>query len=74
MWLGVVRVTPSSSSALSKRFLNIYTKRGVILAPQNDHFVSGIRLIKSPSMLVYDRNAATLFEENYNLAFTQQLP
>ena len=33
----------------------------------------GIRLIKSPSMIVYDRNAASLFEENYNLAFTQQL-
>jgi len=32
----------------------------------------GIRVIKSASRATHRRNAATLFEENYNLAFTQQ--
>lgn len=32
----------------------------------------GIRLIKSRDATTYRRNAGTLFEENYNLAFTQQ--
>eukprot|EP00746_Dinoflagellata_sp_MGD_P148899 gnl/MRDRNA2_/MRDRNA2_81029_c0_seq1.p1 gnl/MRDRNA2_/MRDRNA2_81029_c0~~gnl/MRDRNA2_/MRDRNA2_81029_c0_seq1.p1 ORF type:complete len:1108 (+),score=227.48 gnl/MRDRNA2_/MRDRNA2_81029_c0_seq1:107-3430(+) len=33
----------------------------------------GIRLIKSSTKGVYDRNASTLLDENYNLAFTQQM-
>merc|ERR1712194_479739 len=32
----------------------------------------GIRCVKSPSREVYLRNAASLFEETYNLAYTQQ--
>jgi len=32
----------------------------------------GVRVVRSPSQQVYDRNAATLFEEGYNLAYTQQ--
>merc|ERR1719221_14655 len=33
----------------------------------------GVRIVRSSSTQVYDRNAATLFEEGYNLAYTQQL-
>lgn len=33
----------------------------------------GIRLIKSSTKGVYDRNASTLLDENYNLAYTQQM-
>jgi glutamate dehydrogenase len=32
----------------------------------------GIRMIKSPNKQLFQRNAETLFDENYNLALTQQ--
>eukprot|EP01113_Clastostelium_recurvatum_P036530 TRINITY_DN521_c0_g2_i3.p1 TRINITY_DN521_c0_g2~~TRINITY_DN521_c0_g2_i3.p1 ORF type:complete len:1046 (+),score=339.58 TRINITY_DN521_c0_g2_i3:67-3138(+) len=32
----------------------------------------GIRVIRSPNLTAYDHNAASLFDENYNLASTQQ--
>mmetsp|Transcript_21979 Transcript_21979/g.55378 ORF Transcript_21979/g.55378 Transcript_21979/m.55378 type:complete len:1478 (+) Transcript_21979:477-4910(+) len=32
----------------------------------------GIRCVKSPNKEVYSRNAASLFDETYNLAYTQQ--
>jgi glutamate dehydrogenase len=32
----------------------------------------GIRIIKSANKTTYDQNSASLFEENYNLAYTQQ--
>jgi hypothetical protein len=33
----------------------------------------GIRIIRSANQEVYSRNVTTLFDENYNLAHTQQL-
>jgi glutamate dehydrogenase len=32
----------------------------------------GVRIIRSQNKTIYDQNSASLFEENYNLAYTQQ--